>query len=58
MLCREVIAVYSEKHMKPIQSGKNAELLTVKAGGKYSYQWAVKSPKALKVLIPVVICLA
>jgi hypothetical protein len=44
MLFREIIAVYSENHMKPINTlcGKNAELLTVKAGGAYSYRWALQ----------------
>jgi hypothetical protein len=34
MLFKEIIAVYSEKHMKPINKicGQNAELLIVKAG--------------------------
>jgi hypothetical protein len=37
MLFREITAVYSENHMKPINSlcGHNAELLIVKAGGRY-----------------------
>jgi hypothetical protein len=39
MLFKEVIAVYSENHAKPINT--NA-LLTVKAGGSYSYHSAVK----------------
>jgi uncharacterized membrane protein (DUF373 family) len=32
MLCREIIAVYSENHMKPINTlcGQNADLLNVK----------------------------
>jgi hypothetical protein len=39
-----VNAVYSQNHMKPINTfcGQNAELLTVKAGGTYSYDWALK----------------
>jgi hypothetical protein len=44
MLFREIIAVYSENHTKPIDTlcGNNAELLIVKAGGTYSYYWDVK----------------
>jgi hypothetical protein len=38
-LFEEIIAVYSENHTKQI---KNAELLIVKAGGTYSYHWALK----------------
>jgi hypothetical protein len=39
MLFKEVIAVYGENHMKPINTlcGQKAELLFVKAGGTYSY---------------------
>jgi hypothetical protein len=39
MLFREIIAVYSENHTKPINTlrGQNAELLNVKVGGAYSY---------------------
>jgi hypothetical protein len=40
MLFKEIIAVYSEKHTKPIS--KNAELLIVKADGAYSYHSALK----------------
>jgi hypothetical protein len=35
MLFKKIIPVYSEKHMKNIN--KNADLLTVKAGGTYIY---------------------
>jgi hypothetical protein len=35
------IPVYSEKHIKPVDK-KNADLLIDKAGGKYTYHWAVK----------------
>jgi hypothetical protein len=40
----EIIAVYTENHTKPINTpcGQNAELLIVKAGGTYSYHWALK----------------
>jgi hypothetical protein len=43
MLFKEIIAVYWENHTKPINAlcGHNAELLIVKAGGTYSYHWAV-----------------
>jgi hypothetical protein len=45
MLFKEIIAVYSENHMKPINTlcGKNAELLIVKEGGTYSYHYALKN---------------
>jgi hypothetical protein len=39
MLFVEIIAVYSENHMKPIQY---EELLTVEAVGTYSYHWDLK----------------
>jgi hypothetical protein len=39
MLFKEIIAVYSENHAKPIQ---NAALLTVRADGSYSYRSALK----------------
>jgi hypothetical protein len=44
MLFREIIAVYFEKHTKPINTfcWKSAELLIIKTGGTYSYQWALK----------------
>jgi hypothetical protein len=37
MLFREIIALYSENHAKPINThyGQNAELLNVQAGGTY-----------------------
>jgi hypothetical protein len=39
MLFKEIIAVHSENHMKPVRSlcGQNKDLLIVKAGGTYSY---------------------
>jgi hypothetical protein len=39
MLFEEIIVVYSENHMKPINTlcGQNAELLIVKAGGTRIY---------------------
>jgi hypothetical protein len=44
MLFREIIAVYSADHMKPINTlcGENEELLNVKECGTYSYHWALK----------------
>jgi hypothetical protein len=44
MLFKEVIAVYSDSHTKPINTlcGQNAELLIIKAGGTYSYHWTLK----------------
>jgi hypothetical protein len=44
MLFREIIAVYSEKHMQLIvyiDCGQNAEILIVKADGIYSYHYAL-----------------
>jgi hypothetical protein len=40
MLFKEIIAIYSENHRKPINTvcGQNVELLTVKADGTYNYQ--------------------
>jgi hypothetical protein len=44
MLYREIIAVCSETHTKHINTlcGQNVELLSVKHGGTYSNQWALK----------------
>jgi hypothetical protein len=39
MLFKEIIAVYSEKHVEFTQ---NAQLLFVKADGTYSYHWVLK----------------
>jgi hypothetical protein len=39
MLFKEIIAVYSENRTKSIR--ENAEVLIVKAGGTYSYHWAL-----------------
>jgi hypothetical protein len=41
---QEIIAVYSENHTKPINTlcGQNTELLNIKAGGTYSYHYALK----------------
>jgi hypothetical protein len=38
------MAGYSENHTKPIDTvcGQSAELLIVKAGGIYCYQWILK----------------
>jgi hypothetical protein len=43
-LFKEIIAVFTENHMKSINTlcGQNAELLVTKAGGTYSYHWALK----------------
>jgi hypothetical protein len=43
MLFREIIAVYSENHTRPINTlcGQNAELLIVKPGTS-SYHWVLK----------------
>jgi hypothetical protein len=37
-LFKEMIAVYCENHTKPVT---NSQLLTVKAGGTYSYHYAL-----------------
>lgn len=39
----EIIAVYFEKRAKAIHTfcSKDAELMIIKAGGKYSYYWAL-----------------
>jgi hypothetical protein len=44
MLFKEIIAVYSESHVKSINTfrGRNAELLIVKADSKYSYHKVLK----------------
>jgi hypothetical protein len=44
MLLKEIIAVYSENHTKPINTfcGHSAELLNVKVGGTSSYHCALK----------------
>jgi hypothetical protein len=42
MLFKEMIEVYSENSMKPINTvcEQNAKLLIIKAGGPHSYHWA------------------
>jgi hypothetical protein len=43
MLFKEIIAVYIENHMKPINTlAKNAELLIVKGDAAYGYHWTLK----------------
>jgi hypothetical protein len=44
MLFSEIIVLYAENHMKPINTlcGENVELVNVKAGGKYSNHLALK----------------
>jgi hypothetical protein len=43
-LFKEIIAVYCENHTKSVNKlcEQNAELFIVKAGGTYSYHWALK----------------
>jgi hypothetical protein len=43
MLFKAVLAVYTENHTKPINTLRrtSVELLIVKAGGTYSYHWAL-----------------
>jgi hypothetical protein len=45
MLFEEIITVYSENHMKPINTlcSQNAKLLSVKADGTHNYHWALMS---------------
>jgi hypothetical protein len=40
MLFKEIIVVYTQKHMKAMNT--NSVLLTVEAGGTYSSHWALK----------------
>ena len=44
MLCREIIAVCSQIHIKHINTpcGQNVELLNVKGGCTYSDHWALE----------------
>jgi hypothetical protein len=44
MLFKEIIAVYSENHTKHLNTlcEQNAELFSVKVGGKYRYHCALK----------------
>jgi hypothetical protein len=50
MLFEEIIDVYCENHMKSLITlcGQNAELLIIKWGGTYSYQWTLKAGNFLK----------
>jgi hypothetical protein len=44
MVFKEMLAFYSENHTKPVDLlfGQNAGILSVKAGGTYSYHWVLK----------------
>jgi hypothetical protein len=44
MVFKEIVAVYSKNHTKPVNtfSGREAELPIVKAGGTFNYNWAYK----------------
>jgi hypothetical protein len=44
MLFKDIIAVHSKSHMKPINTlrKQNAELLAVKASGACNYWWGLK----------------
>jgi hypothetical protein len=45
MLFKEIIAVYSENHMKHEQAivcGQSARTLIIKAGGTQVYHWALR----------------
>jgi hypothetical protein len=50
MLCKKIIAVYSENHTKQINTlfGQNAVLLIVIAGGTYTCHWGFKRLKELQ----------
>jgi hypothetical protein len=43
-LFKEIIAVYTENHRKPLQTlwEQGTKLLIIKAGGTHSYHWVVK----------------
>jgi hypothetical protein len=49
LFSKEIINIYSENRTKPINTfcGKNTELLIVKAGGAYSYQWGFEGSNRL-----------
>jgi hypothetical protein len=57
MLFGEIIALYYENNMKPINTlcGQDAEFLTVKAGGTNGYQWAVKV-KLISIIVFITAC--
>lgn len=44
MLFKKIVAIYSEKHTKPVNTRreKNAAFLIVKAGGTHMYRHALK----------------
>jgi lipoate-protein ligase B len=44
MLFKEIAALYTENHMKQVNTlcRQNAELLIIKAGGTYTYHRALK----------------
>jgi hypothetical protein len=44
MLFKEIIAVCSKNHTKPINTlcGQDVELISVKSGGTYRFHWALK----------------
>jgi hypothetical protein len=54
MWFREIIAAYYENHTKPVNTlcEQNAELLTIKVGGTYSYHWALKGKKKMLFRVP------
>jgi hypothetical protein len=45
MLFRKITAAYFKNHKKltNVHCGQNAKLLNIKAGGMYSYHWALKT---------------
>jgi hypothetical protein len=47
MLCREIIAVYSQIHTKHINTlcGQNVEVLNVRPGGTYNNHWTLNRPR-------------
>jgi hypothetical protein len=54
MLSKEIIAVYSEDHMKPINilTGKNAKLLTIKTGDTCMKHVGDKILKVVHIFLP------
>jgi hypothetical protein len=49
MLLKEIIAVYSDNSTKSINTtyDQNSELLNIKEGGTYRYNWAWISPASI-----------
>jgi hypothetical protein len=43
MLCKEMIAVFAENHMKHIAYTQYTALLIIRTDGTYNYRWALNS---------------